>query len=189
MRDPTVITELLQDVTGGDRGAVDQLFVVVYDELRRLAQSYLGRERADHTLQATALVHEAYMRLVDGTRATPSDRSHFFAIGARAIRQILIDHARRRGRVKRGGGWRRSPLEDAMDLAVSAEGADLLDLDAALARLAASHPEKEQVIVMRFFGGMTAEEVAQATGVTTRTVERYWRFGRAWLYRELNEPS
>ncbi len=180
------VTRLLGEVGQRRAEAVDRLYPLVYDELRRLAQSALARERPDHTLQATALVHEAYLKLVDQTRARWHDRAHFFAVAAQAIRRILVDHARGRGRDKRGGGWQRLEADALLNLPGDAPSADLLGLDAALAKLALDHPEKVRVVEMRFFAGLTTAEAAEVLQVTTRTVERHWQFARAWLYRELS---
>ncbi len=186
------ITQTLMSAGRGDREAVDQLLPLVYDELRRLAQSYLQSERTDHTLQATALVHEAYIKMIDQSRVQWNDRSHFFALASQAIRRILVDHARGRGRKKRVGNRQRLSLDDG-PVASNAPGqdalidqsADLLDLDETLQRFAIEHPEKARLVEMRFFGGLTVEECAQVMGVTTRTVERHWQYARAWLFREM----
>lgn len=175
---------MLGAVALGEAGAAERLFPVVYDELRRLARSYLDTPRRDHTLQATALVHEAFLRLVDAPRMDWNDRAHFFAVAARALRHVLIDYERGRGRAKRGGGWRRVALEG---LSLPDAGADVAAsaLHDALTRLGREHPEEERVIELGFFAGLTHEEIAGVIGVSIRTVERRWRFGRAWLYREL----
>ncbi|MHC5114895.1 MAG: ECF-type sigma factor [Planctomycetota bacterium] len=184
MSQPDDITRILERASSGERGAVDELLPHVYDELRRLAESHLQRERPDHTLQATALVHEAYLKLVDQTRAEWRGRAHFFAVAAQAVRRILVDHARGKGRQKRGGGRRALTLDDALVFGED-DSTDLLDLDDALGRLAGEHPDKVRVVELRFFGGLTSDEAAEVLGVTTRTVERQWQFARAWLYREI----
>lgn len=176
-------TRLLSEAAAGAPEAAERLFPVVYEELRGLARSYL-RGRGDSTLQATALVHEAYLKLVDTERASWKDRAHFFAVAARAIRQVLIDHERGKGRVKRWGGQEKVPLEHAL-AAGDVPDTDLWALGRALEKLEAVHPERAKVVELRFFGGLTHDEVAEVLGVTTRTVERYWRFGRAWLFREV----
>jgi len=181
------VTRMLHEAAAGRRGAVDRLVPLVYDELRRLAQSHLSRERPDHTLPATALVHEAYLKLVDQTRATWVDRAHFFALASQAIRRILVDHARGRGRARRGGGTPRLPLEAADRVAAELPHPDLVALDRALARLAQVHPEKARVVELRFFGGLAVDEIAEVLGFSRSTAERAWRFARAWLYRELVE--
>ncbi|MBD3335695.1 MAG: sigma-70 family RNA polymerase sigma factor [Candidatus Eisenbacteria bacterium] len=182
-------TSILCDVTDGGRSSVDRLFPLVYDELRRLAQAHMRDQRADHTLQATALVHEAYLKLIDQTRVRWNSRAHFLAIAGRAIRQILIDHARRKGRLKRWGGQRRVSLDDALSIFAQGPNPDALAMDEALRKLGRLYPQHERVVEMRFFGGMTNEEAAEVIGVSTRTIERRWRFGRAWLYRELAGTS
>lgn len=179
------ITRILARAAGGDRAAYDRLFPLIYDELRSLAARAMRGERGEHTLQATALVHEAYIRLVDRTRLGAEGRSHFFAQAALAMRRILVDHARRKRSAKRGGGWQRVPIEDPIEQAEPAPDLDLLALDEALTLLAAEHPDKVGVVEMRFFAGMTNEEIASALGLSTRTVERHWRFARAWLYRQM----
>jgi RNA polymerase sigma-70 factor, ECF subfamily len=179
------VTQMLSDASAGRAGALDRLYPLVYDELRRLAQAALGGERSGHTLQATALVHEAYLKLVDQTRARWHDRAHFFAIAAQAIRRILVDHARGRARQKRGGGWERLDVDALLNLPAGAPATGLLALEEALAKLAAAQPEKARVVEMRFFAGLTADEIAEVLQVTSRTVERHWHFARAWLYREL----
>lgn len=183
------ITRLLGSFDDDRESAVAALYPLVYDELRRLAQSALGSERSDHTLQATALVHEAYIKLVDQRRASFTDRTHFFAIAAQAIRRILVDHARHRGRQRRGGDWQRLEFEALLDLPAHAPRTDVLALEDALERLAELDPVKVQVVEMSFFAGLTHEEIATVLGVSTRTVERYWNFARAWLFRELTAPE
>ena len=182
-----------QDITGlliawraGDRGAVDGLFPLVYDELRRIAHRQLGRERPDHTLGTTALVHEAYLKLVDQTRAQLTDRAHFFAVAARAMRRILVDYARRHGALKRGGGTGRVSLSDAA--LIAEERADtLVALDEALTRLAEVDERLGQVVECRFFGGLTEDETAEALAVTSRTVRRDWVKAKGWLNQALRE--
>jgi RNA polymerase sigma factor (TIGR02999 family) len=189
------ITTLLGRVASGDEGAFERLLPLVYDELHRLASSQLRRERADHTLQTTALVNEAYMRLVDQTRVQWESRGHFLAIAARAMRRILVDHARGKSRQKRAAPGQRVALSDvdaiAPTLAAGAPreddglGVDLVALDTALERLGAVDPRKLKVIEMRFFTNMTIEETAQALGVAPATVKRDWEFARLWLLREM----
>ncbi len=187
MPDPEAITRLLEEVRDGDQRAADRLLPVVYEELRRLAQAHLRDERPGHTLQATALVHEVYLRLVDQTRVQWQDRAHFFAVAAQAIRRILVDHARGRARQKRGGGGApRVPLEEAAEVAAS-PGIDLLALHRALDRLAEQNPVPARVVELRYFGGLTSEEAASVLGISNRTAERHWQFARAWLYQELSE--
>lgn len=179
-------TRILADVTAGQRGATDRLLPLVYDELRSLAAWQLQRERRDHTLQATALVHEAYVRLTGRREGHWRDRAHFFAVAAEAIRRILVDHARAKKRLKRGGGRERVPL-DGVVLVTSEQEVDLVGLDGALDELARQHPRKARVVELRFFGGLTMEQIAEVLGTTLRTVERDWQFARAWLFRVLSQ--
>ncbi len=180
------ITALLLAWHAGNREAPDRLFELVYDELRRIAHRQLGRERADHTLGTTALVHEAYLKLVDQTRARLVDRTHFFAIAARAMRRILVDYARQHRALKRGGAGSRVSLGDVS--LVAAERADtLVALDEALSRLAELDERLSRVIECRFFGGLTEQETAEALGVTARTVRRDWVKAKGWLSGALRE--
>jgi RNA polymerase sigma factor (TIGR02999 family) len=180
----TGITDFLLQARSGDREAIDRLFGVVYEELRRTAHHVLRHERPDHTLGTTGLVHEAYFKLVDQNRVEWLDRGHFFGIAARAMRQILVDHARRRGAAKRGGRVRLVALEEGEVPAEERAGA-LLAVDEALTRLAAHDSGLAQVVECRFFAGLTEEETAEATGASLRTVQRQWRRAKAWLYQEL----
>jgi RNA polymerase sigma factor (TIGR02999 family) len=184
-------SEIVADLSGEGGGtptSTEELLQLVYEDLRRLAERYMSRERRGHTLQPTALVHEVYLKLVDQTRANWKGRSHFFAVGARVMRRLLIDHARGRGREKRGGARQRVTLAES--LSPSAErGLDfeeLLSLNTALEQLAAVEARAAQVVEMRFFGGLTIPEVAHVLGVSTRTVEGDWTYARAWLRRELS---
>lgn len=179
--------ELLETAAPDNPGAVDLLIPLLYDELRALAHRQLGRERSDHTLRTTALVHEAYLKLVDHTRVTRHGRAYFFAAAAHAMRQVLIDRARRRGAVKRGGGAKMVTLGDDA-AAVDAYASELLDLDDALQRLAQHSPRQVKVVEYRFFAGMTVDETAAALGVSPRTVEADWAMARAWLFRALGGP-
>jgi RNA polymerase sigma factor (TIGR02999 family) len=179
------ITVLLDRANRGDRSATDELLPLVYDELRLLARRYMSRERPGHTLQATALVHEAYLRLVDHNDAAWESRAHFFGAAARAIRRILTDHARARGRRKRGGGAARVPLDEVRLVVGSNDRLDLIALDGAIDRLAALDPQKARVVELRFFAGLDVDEVARALGVSASTVARDWQFARAWLHREI----
>ncbi len=189
MADPSDLTQVLKDASGGSRTAADRLLPLVYDELRRLAQSRMAEERSDHTLQATALVHEAYLKLIDMDRVEWQNRAHFFALAAKAIRRILIDHARAKNRAKRGGGERNLSLDEA--LTIPAEGLDMniVALHEALERFAEEEPIRAQVVELRFFGGLSGEEIAEVLGVDRRTVTRYWQHARAWLYRELQDDA
>ncbi len=180
----TDMTQLLADVRDGERGAFDQLLAAVYDELRQVAQRQMRKEREGHTLNTTGLVHEAYLKLVDQTQVDWRDRAHFFGIASRAMRQILVDHARRRGAQKRGGAWRQTTLEPG-ELPAEMPAAEVLALDDALDRLDKLDERLRQVVEYRFFGGMTEEEIAEALGITARTVQRDWAKARAWLYKEL----
>ena len=175
---------LLQAWGGGDKTALDRLTPLVYRELRRIAGRMMAAERPNHTLQATALVNEAYVRMVDTRQVKWQDRAHFFALCARAMREILIDHARARASAKRGGDQVLLELEEGLAAGQSPE-ANLLELDAALSRLAVIDPRKSQVVEMRFFGGLSLEETAEALKVSTKTVQRDWDLARGWLYREL----
>ena len=180
----TTITDYLLAARGGDREVMDRLFVSVYDELRRIAHHALRHERTDHTLGTTGLVHEAYFRLVDQTRVEWRDLAHFFGVASRAMRQILVDYARRRGAVKRGGKVKVLALEEGMVPAEERAEA-LLAVDEALTRLSEHDSGLAQVVECRFFGGLTEDETAEATGSSLRTVQRQWRRAKAWLYQEL----
>lgn len=179
------ITALLRNVKNGDREAFDQLLPKVYGELRRVAERQLWRERQGHTLRATALVHEVYLKLVDQAQVEWQGRAHFLAVSARAMRQILIDHARRKAAEKRGGDWERTTLGSGEGFGVEMSMEDLLALDQALDDLEKLEPRLRQVVEYRFFGGMTEQQIAEVLGVTTRTVQRDWVKARAWLYKEL----
>jgi RNA polymerase sigma factor (TIGR02999 family) len=177
----TDVTQLLHAARTGDREALDQLLPVVYDELRVMAARQLRRERGARTLQATALVHEAYMKMVGGGAIDAADRAHFLAIAARAMRQVLVDQARKRKASKRGGAWARTTLGDA-DAAIDFDASEMLALDSALESL---DPRQRQVVEYRFFAGLEEKEIAEVLGVTDRTVRRDWVKARAWLYRSL----
>jgi RNA polymerase sigma-70 factor, ECF subfamily len=182
------VNRLLARASEGDELATGELFPLVYDELRRLAATHLARERSDHTLQPTALVHEAYVRLVGPGDVTWQNRAHFFGAAARAIRRILTDHARGKKRRKRGGEQARVPL-DAVDVAMREPTEDLVDLDEALDRLAQLDPVKAKVVELRYFAGLSIQETAQALGVSVPTVSRHWEFARVWLHRELTRGT
>jgi RNA polymerase sigma factor (TIGR02999 family) len=173
-------TLLLHRAAQGDVGAADELLPIVYAELHRLARGYMRDERAQHTLQPTALVHEAWMRLFGAPDPAWNDRMHFVAVAARAMRQVLVDHARRRGADKRGGGMTREPLDSAVAL-FEGRGADLVELDEALQNLRDLDPDLGRIVELRFFGGATNAEIAGILAVSTRTVERGWRTAQAWL--------
>lgn len=174
------VTQLLLAWSEGDSGALDSLIPLVYNELHRLAQSYMRRERAEHTMQTTALIHEAYLRLIDASQVQIKNRAQFFGIAARLMRQILVDAARSRGYQKRGGGVQRVSLEVALLVTPQSEN-DLVAIDEALCALADVDARKSQVIEMRFFGGMKEEEVAAALNVSIETVKRDWRLAKSWL--------
>lgn len=178
--DPANVTQLLRAVASGDRREMDALMSAIYTDLRRLAMSHMQGERRSHTLQPTALVHEAYLRLINQRSTQWQDRVHFFAVASRVIRRILVDHARERNAQKRGGGAQRVELERA-ELADSVEGIDLLALDDALAALAEIDARQAQIVELRFFGGLTVDEVAEIMGIAPRSVDRDWRCARAWL--------
>ncbi|MAF66448.1 MAG: RNA polymerase subunit sigma-70 [Planctomycetes bacterium] len=186
-QDP-LVSRLLGEVSKGDRVAGERLMPLVYAELREIAQRLFRRERADHTLEPTALVHEAWMKLVDQDRVDWQGRSHFFAVGAQAMRRILVDHARARGRDKRGGNRRAVAFPEGLEAA--AQGApDLLDLEGALARLEKLDPRQGRVVELRFFAGLSVREVAEVIGVSVRTVEAEWTAAKAWLRRELGRGA
>ncbi len=182
---PERVTALLLSWSDGDRNALDQLLPLVYDELHRQAAARLRRERPDHTLQPTALVHEAYLRLVDQRRANWRNRSQFFGVAAAMMRRILVNHARDRAALKRGGAIEKVSLSDAVEWA-GAKELDLLGLDDALGRLAALDPRKGQIVDLKFFAGLNTDEIAEVLQVSPSTVERDWRFARAWLYDALS---
>jgi RNA polymerase sigma factor (TIGR02999 family) len=181
---PQDVTQLLAEATDGDRRAVDQLLPLVYDELRRLAEGLMVRERAGHTLQPTALVHEVYMKLVDQTRARWENRAHFLAVAAQAIRRILVDHARTHRRLKRGGEQTMLALDEGV-VGSYQRTVDLVALDEALDDLARHSSQQARIVELRFFSGLTIEETAAVLGVSTATVERDWRYARARLFRRL----
>jgi RNA polymerase sigma factor (TIGR02999 family) len=183
--DTTQITGLLRALPTDDGAALERLFPIVYEELRRVARRQLRRVASGHTLSTTALVHEAYMRLLGGMPATLNDRAHFLAVAGRAMRQVLTEYARRHQAAKRGGGWQRVELDESR-IAVDAQADTLIALDTALARLAVMDARLSRVVECRFFGGMTEDETATALSVTSRTVRRDWVKARLWLYNELH---
>jgi len=179
------VTGLLQAWSDGDQAALDKLMPLVYAELHRLAKRYMGREHTGRTLQTSALVNEAYLRLVDAHGVRWQNRAHFFAVSAQIMRRILVDFARSRQNLKRGGGALQVTLDEG--LVVSPEsGADLLALDEALEKLAILNPRQSRVVELRYFGGLNEEEAAEALNVSSRTVRHDWSLARAWLYRELS---
>ncbi len=182
------VTQILKRASDGDDSAINRLMPLVYDELRALAESYLKQERPDHTLQATALVHEAYLRLIDQRDVEWQNRAHFFAVAAQAIRRILVDHARGHQRAKRGGDRQRVRLDEDMSL-LEGSSLDLLALDEALGRLASLHERQARIVELRFFGGLSLKDMAAFLGVSPRTVDGDWSMARAWLRRELRQGS
>lgn len=185
----TDVTRILDGMRGESRdSAMERLFPLVYDELRTLARAHLRNERSDHTLQPTALVHEAYLRLLGGTQPPWNDRQHFFRAAAEAMRRILIEHARRRGRAKRGGTQVRVDL-DSIDLARDDDPDMVLALDEAFRRLEKEDPGAADIVRLRFYAGLSVQETAQATGQSERTVKREWAFARAWLFDALRESD
>ena len=182
------VTRLLIRLTDGDDGALGDLLPLVYGELRRLAAGYLRHERAGHTLQPTALVHEAYLRLVDQSQVRWQNRAHFLGVAAQMMRRILVDHARGQQAEKRGGDFQKLSLDENID--VSGERAsDLVALDEALERLAELDPQKSRVVELRFFGGLSVEETAEVLGVSAPTVKRQWRMAKAWLYGQVSRKE
>lgn len=179
------VTRILHEWTDGDERAPERLMPFVYDELRRLARSFLARERAAHTLQPTALVHEAYVRLVDQRSVNWQNRAHFYGIAASMMRRVLIDHARAHATEKRGGAAVHLSLDD-VQVPIEQRAASLVELNEALEKLAEFDERKCKIVEMRFFGGLKDEEIAEFLGVTTRTVLRDWKKARLWLYRELS---
>jgi RNA polymerase sigma factor (TIGR02999 family) len=175
------ITLLLQAASSGQARASEELLPLVYDELRRLAAARMARESAGHTLQPTALVHEAWVRLVEDGSRTWQNRAHFFGAASEAMRRILIERARRRARLKHGGGKERINIED-LDVAEALPDEKILLMDEALERLKAEDPETAQVVVLKFFGGLTNEEIVEILGTSDRTVRRQWNYAKAWLY-------
>ena len=182
------ITELLAEWSDGNQSALDALYPLVYDELHRLARRYMSRERKGHTLQTTALINEAYVRLVDQRNVHWANRSHFFAISAQIMRRILIDHARRHAYAKRGGGAQQVSLEEVAAITPN-QSRELLRLDEALKSLAEMDPRRSQVVELRYFGGLNNEEIAGVLNVSENTVTRDWNMARAWLYKQLSESS
>jgi RNA polymerase sigma factor (TIGR02999 family) len=179
------VTRILSRIDAGDPGAADELFPLVYEELRKLAAVKVAHEKPGQTLQATALVHEAYLRLVDANSAEQwENRGHFFAAAAEAMRRILVENARRKGRIRHGGGLRRVDLLEA-DMAASSDDEQILLLDEALTRLAAARPQAAELVKLRFFLHLTEDEAAPMLDLSPRTVRRLWVFARAWLRREI----
>ena len=178
------ITQLLDAWSSGNQSALDELYPLVYDELHRLARHYMSRERKGHTLQTTALINEAYVRLVDQRNVHWANRSHFFAISAQIMRRILIDHARRHAYKKRGGGKQQVSLDETATLQVE-RASEMIKLDDALQSLAEIDPRRSRVVELRYFGGLSNEEIAHTLQISQNTVTRDWNMARAWLYQQL----
>ena len=185
---PGEVTRLLKDWSSGDSAALDQLIPIVYGELRGVAARYLRRERQDHTLQPTALVNEAYLRLIDQKHVNWQNRAHFVGVAAQMMRRILVDHAKSRNRAKRGGGALRVTLEEAVALAEE-RSANLVELDRALTALEAFDERKSRVVEMKYFGGLSVEETAEVLKVSVITVARDWKLAKAWLYTHIEDSG
>ncbi|MEQ1922886.1 MAG: sigma-70 family RNA polymerase sigma factor [Pyrinomonadaceae bacterium] len=187
MNDASDVTILLKRISDGDGKAPDELLPLVYAELRKLAHAYLKNERSDHTLQATALVHEAYIRLVDWEKVSWQNRAHFFAVAAKLMRKILVDHAREKRAQKRDGGQRLT-LDEAVSLPnQTGREIDLIALDEALGKLDKFDKTQSKIVELRFFGGLTVDETAHALQISAATVKREWTVARTWLFREINQ--
>jgi len=183
------ITEMLRQWSGGKTEVMDDLLPLIYEELRRRAAAYLRRERPNHTLQPTALVHEAYLRLIDQRQDNWASRDHFFAIAAQAMRRILVDHARGRHRQKRGGSNEDLPLEDALLAAADEASVDLIALDEAMKKLAKLDSQQERIVELRYFGGLSLDEAANALSISRATAARDWQVAKAWLHREMTRTT
>ncbi len=178
------VTLILQAIGQNDEGALEKLLPLVYEELRQLATARMARESAGHTLQPTALVHEAWLRLVGDGERTWKNRAYFFAAAAEAMRRILVEHARRKTRLKYGGGQERLNIEE-VELAGAEPDAKILLVNAALQQMETSHPERARIVVLKYFGGMTNKEVAETLGISERSVDRHWVCAKTWLYHEI----
>lgn len=187
-QDPGEVTGLLLELAQGNQAAAEKLVPLVYDELKRTARRYMRRERSDHTLQTTALVHEAYLKLIQQHRIDWQSRSHFFAIAAQLMRRILLDHARGHLRHKRGGQVEILPFNEALTFS-DEQSEELIRLDDALERLSTIDPRQSRIVVLRFFGGLSIEETAAVLGVSPKTVKRDWAIAKAWLHGELRQSS
>lgn len=182
---PSQVTQLLVSWGNGNQQSLEALIPLVYDELRRQARRYLRRERPDHTLQSTALVHEAYVKLIDQRQATWHNRSQFFGVAAQLMRRILVDHARSRGAIKRGAGVTKLAIAEEV-AALEMRNVDLISLDASLKQLEQMDPQQARIVELRFFSGLSIEDTADALGISTATVKRDWALAKAWLYREIS---
>ena len=191
MREPTQnslhITRMLREWSEGNQQVLDQLMPLVYEELRRQASRYLRRERKGHTLQTTALIHEAYIKLIDQKNVEWQNRSHFFAIAAQAMRRILVDYARERHREKRGGAAENLPIEEALSIVSQGKSVDLVALDEALTRLAEFDARQARVVELRYFSGLSIDETAGVLGVSNVTVRRDWNMAKAWLHQQISK--
>ena len=185
---PQEVTQLLQDWRHGDKAALDQLMPIVYDELHRVAASYLRRERPDHTLQATALISEAYLRLMDESHVSCENRTHFLGVAARLMRHILVEHARSHQAAKRGGDRYKVSLSEADSLSQERD-LNLLALDEALQELARLDRRQSQIVEMKYFAGLSIEEIAELLGIAPATVKRHWNSARAWLYQQIKSSD
>jgi RNA polymerase sigma factor (TIGR02999 family) len=185
---PGEVTQILLSWNKGDKEALEQLIPLVEVELRRLARRFMRRERGDHTLQTSALINEAYLRLVDQQSVQWEDRAHFFKVAAQVMRHILIDHARRHRYLKRGGGAEKVPLDDLAEIS-DRRAAELIAMDDALRDMAVTDPRKSQVVELRFFGGLSIEETAEVLNISPATVMREWRSARAWLYSAISKKE
>jgi RNA polymerase sigma factor (TIGR02999 family) len=179
------LTQMLVQLSEGNSQMVEDILPLIYNELRKLAGNYLRRERSDHTLQPTALVHEAYIKLIDQTQVKWQNRAHFFGIAANIMRRILVDYARQHKAEKRGGAAEKLPLEEEILIVSEGKSAELLALDEALENLAKMDPQKSKIVELRYFGGLSVEETAEVLGVSEITVKRHWRMAKAWLYGQL----
>ncbi|MEZ5427631.1 MAG: sigma-70 family RNA polymerase sigma factor [Pyrinomonadaceae bacterium] len=190
MKQVSQITEMLHEWSNGNHQALDKLMPLVYDELHKRAANYLRRERPNHTLQTTALIHEAYIKLIDQKNVNWEDRTHFFAIASNLMRRILVDHARTKNRVKRGGDALTLPMDEAITLVIDkGKSIDLINLDEALKRLAEKDERQVQIVELRYFSGLTLEETAAALKISRTTVANEWGMAKAWLHRELKNKN
>jgi|ERR1051326_307003 RNA polymerase sigma factor (TIGR02999 family) len=187
-QDAHEVTQLLIQWSNGDRAALDKLMPLIYEELRRLARHYMRRERSGHTLQTTALVNEAYLRLINRKHVHWQNRAHFFAIAAQLMRSILVDHARSHAYAKRGGGAHKIALDEVMVISQQ-RAAEVVALDEALKQMAEIDPQQARIVELRFFGGLTIEEAAEVMGLSPATIKREWATAKAWLYHELSQSS